>query len=432
MMVLGLIQLILGVTVFVIEFRRGSISIFLWGVLLLMFHIPHAVTSFNINIEYSIETYCKASLFVCAFILIYIFVICVLQRIYKRFDAASSLLYNKGKIMKCDYKIEKYYYISIIITTAVMAIYIISISGSLWNSSWGGILGADSSNIFLNILFNAIPFFVDCAGGIFIYYCFRKEKLKHMIFLSVLIIFSVVIRREKQRFLVLAVPFIVIMYIKNRKITLKSLLKYLSIVIVGYFMVLVIAYMRDGSLGDFISNFSFSNLWDYGLNNISSSGGELSLRNAFYKYIEKKNEFNGFNTGADYIRMLLFWLPTSLSMGVKPDVFAVTMGSAWLGVSYQTQYSMHPTLYGECFANLNVYGVLLAIFWACFAFFIDKMICKNKSYLIRCGLVTLVGVNYIMIARGSTYNAFFTVVVSWLILKLVFYFCKKVQIKIKK
>ena len=172
---------------------------------------------------------------------------------------------------------------------------------------------------------------------------------------------------------------------KKESSRMKSLLKYLSIVIVGYFMVLVIAYMRDGSLGDFISNFSFSNLWDYGLNSISSSGGELSLRNAFYKYIEKKNEFNGFNTGADYIRMLLFWLPTSLSMGVKPDDFAVTMGSAWLGVSYQTQYSMHPTLYGECFANLNVYGVLLAIFWACFAFFIDMMICKNKSYLIRCG-----------------------------------------------
>ena len=196
------------------------------------------------------------------------------------------------------------------------------------------------------------------------------------------------------------------------------MVKFISAATAGYFIVLVLAYMRDGTLGDFISNFSFTDIWEYSLNSISSSGGEIGVRNAFYKYIENQNQFEGFNTGADYIRMMLFWLPTSWSFGIKPSDFAVTMGSAWLGYS-QTAFSMHPTLYGECYANLNIFGVFLAIFWAAFSYILDRMIIKKEDYVLRCGLAVLVGLNYIMVARESAYNAFFTIMMGVIVLKVV-------------
>jgi len=422
MFITGAIQLVMGLVVLLQEFKRGSLSVFLWAGLLVMFHIPHFVTSCGINIEYPIWSYIMASMFASAFVFFYLATMKILIGTGGNICTIVSIVQSEKELSIIDRRYEKYYYSVIIVSTIITVLYIRSIAGSLLQSSWSNILLDKPPNTILLILFTLIPFFIDVAGGIFIYYFPERKRRWNTVFLGVLVLFSIFIRREKQRFLVLAVPIILILYMKNRKIKLSTIFKYLVIFIAGYFIVLVLAYMRDGTLGDFISSFSFSNIWNYSIISLSTSSGELGLRNAFYKFIANRNNFAGFNTGAEYLRMLLFWVPTRFSFGIKPSDFACTMGSAWLDLGPQDIYSMHPTLYGSCFANFNYFGIFLAIFWAVLLYFFERIVYTKKKFLMRCGLSVLLGINYIMIARGSAYNAIFTIIVGYIFLEVVDFF----------
>ena len=64
----------------------------------------------------------------------------------------------------------------------------------------------------------------------------------------------------------------------------------------------------------FISSFSFSDFNKKVLSAILTGEGELGLRNIFYYFIDFNNQFTGFGVGATYLRVLLFWLPGSLSV----------------------------------------------------------------------------------------------------------------------
>ena len=178
--ILGIIQLILSIYCFIYEFRRGSISAFIWAGLLVVFHIPHLVSSINFGTQYQTETYASASLFSIVFMLIYIITKVILRRRNPDTDVLKSLQFQDDDETIYTHKFEKYFYQIIIITTTVMAEYIVSATGSLLGSSWGAILHGSTSNRALSILFTVIPFFVDAAGGIFIYYWFKKGKIEKL------------------------------------------------------------------------------------------------------------------------------------------------------------------------------------------------------------------------------------------------------------
>ena len=74
--------------------------------------------------------------------------------------------------------------------------------------------------------------------------------------------------------------------------------------------------------------------------------------------------------------MLLVFIPTRWSLGLKPDDFAIIMGSA---IGMGPGGSTHPTLFGDCFANLGMYGVLLGIFWGIYATSMDYITIKRKT-----------------------------------------------------
>lgn len=112
--------------------------------------------------------------------------------------------------------------------------------------------------------------------------------------------------------------------------------------------------------------------------------------------------------------MLLIAIPTSLIPGIKPPDFAISMGSAWSMNPYNTSYSMHPTLYGDCFANLWWFGILLGIFWAIFSFFIDKFIYKRNE-VVKMMLMVLFSTVFVIAGRGSVYNGFFIAFVGTII-----------------
>ena len=103
---------------------------------------------------------------------------------------------------------------------------------------------------------------------------------------------------------------------------------------------------------------------------------------------------------------------------IKPPDFAIDMGTAWSMNPYNTSYSMHPTLYGDCFANFWWFGIILGSLWAVLVFVIDAFVLRFETTA-REILMVLLATSYVIIARGSVYNGLFTAFAGTLIVVIV-------------
>lgn len=103
--------------------------------------------------------------------------------------------------------------------------------------------------------------------------------------------------------------------------------------------------------------------------------------------------------------MLLVYLPTRWSLGLKPPDFAISMGHA---VGMLPGGSVHPTLFGDCFANFNYFGMLMGVFWAYFVKLTDKIYIyfAKRNFLFGACVYILMCCYYVIIGRGSVYNPF--------------------------
>ena len=159
--------------------------------------------------------------------------------------------------------------------------------------------------------------------------------------------------------------------------------------------------------------------------NMSEGKGDIGLRDVFYYFIYHDNQFENFGKGHTYIRMLLLFVPTQWSGGLKPPDFAITMGSA-MGTGLDG-FSTHPTLFGDCFANFGYWGVFMGIFWAILVFLADKFANRLEINL-KIGAIILIANTAIIMGRGSVYNAYSTFVYGIIIMRicksLVMFNCK--------
>lgn len=193
----------------------------------------------------------------------------------------------------------------------------------------------------------------------------------------------------------------------------------LSAVAIGsvILITIILLFRFYGSINNFIENADFALLAEDAMDTISEGGGDLSVRDAFYMFILNDNNFVGFNSMGTYIRLLLFPLPTQWSLGLKPVDFAETMGWAY-DPSQGRGYSMHPTLYGDCFANAYYFGIFLSIFWAIIIYLIDKFVDSRENHEKLCAIV-MVGCAFVMVGRGSAYNPIVSLIYEFILLILV-------------
>ena len=91
MQFLGVFQFLLAFYILFYEYKRGSLSIFLWGPLLMMFGIPHMITSFVSEREFPDWVINYASLFAIVSEALYLFTMLVLNQKNGRFDLVKSL-----------------------------------------------------------------------------------------------------------------------------------------------------------------------------------------------------------------------------------------------------------------------------------------------------------------------------------------------------
>ena len=174
--------------------------------------------------------------------------------------------------------------------------------------------------------------------------------------------------------------------------------------IVAIYMIYALrAYRHIGTIENLVENYNVKTFNEKVLTYLENDDGELSLRNYMYYFIENNNNFEDFGKGHTYIRMAFVLIPTGLSFGIKPTDFAISMGKAVLPNS--VGFSMHPTLFGDVYANFGIYGFLWGAFWAIMVNCIDCII-KKRNTTLQLPFALNFGIAYVIEARGSVYNAF--------------------------
>lgn len=405
--ILGMLQLLSIIIISIYEYNKRSIVVFLWATLLIMFGIPHLLSIMTNTSDYSDDIMIKASIFVIMFNLLYIITKKFLNTFIFKDSNVSPNTRNYPQISVG--RRNRLKMLSLLVLTLgflILIYYTIKHLGSLSNASWGKFRALSAELGFISLLRYAKYILFATSGIVLVY---LKEERWKMATISILMIVLYTLITGN-RIIILPVIISIILkyiYINNKNLNFKTII---VIGILGFMVIYLVYFLRllriYGGFYNMVTNNSIVELNKKNFEMILSGDGELSLRNAFYHFIYYNNNFNNFNMGHTYIRLLLIVIPTSLIPGIKPPDFAISMGSAWSMNPYNTTYSMHPTLYGDCFANLWWFGILLGIFWALFSFFIDKFIIK-KNEVVRMMLMVLFSTAFVIAGRGSVYNGFF-------------------------
>jgi hypothetical protein len=400
--ILGIIQFLIITYVLLLEFKHKTSATFLWATLFLMFGVMHLLASFSGDYEYSRTVLSEASLFVIMFCSVYLFVRQLLGRRVMRINRELFIYENlESNYLKENPNVYLLFTIFLIISAAKI-IPILTYSGGILNTSWGGGRGYSTSLDYANsqqivrIGFYALSGIVIC--------CAMKKKWKLVTIALIISLFEVVITRNRIEILPIVCSLVSIYLYKNKRISIK-------VVIAGIFASILVIYVvyglrvfrHYGTLGAFIDQFSFSDFNSRVNRYIETDNGELGLRKSFYYFVQNGNQFPGFGKMHTYIRMIFVYIPTRWSLGLKPSDFAITMGAA---LGNAAGVSTHPTLFGDCYANLGIFGFLLGLFWGFYCNFTDWIISKQKSTTSMILVYTLNAVVFTIVGRGSVYNAF--------------------------
>lgn len=412
-LMLGVIQLLLIIYILVSEVTRKSPAVFLWAALVIMFGLPHLITVIFEDMEYSTTVIASASLFVIGFCLVYM----LIRRrkkvdfVYLR-DNKSFLIENTG-IENTVF--ENLCFVLFLIAIVGYILFFIQDNGGILNTSWASVRSTEKNYVSFIGLAGRITFMF---SGLSMYYFLTNRRVKSII---VLLLFAVrlLVTRNRVDVLPILIFFIVLYLIKIRNIKIKHIVfgMFLAILVI-YIIYGIRAFRWMGSLSNALQNFSFEYINRTVLEFISSKDGELGLRQYFYYFISRDNNFEGFNRCYTYIRMLLVYIPSQFSFGIKPQSFDLYMGQA---IGMGVGGSMHPTLFGDCFGNLYWFGIFLGGLWAAIANGIDSLISKQKVNFFKIMVFFLASYSFVVIGRGSVYNGF--EVLAWGVLLLFLLKC---------
>lgn len=430
--ILAMVQLTLCMFLALYEYKNKSISVFFWAVIIVIFSIPHLLGIMFHNTEYSTDIMIKASIFVILFDLLYFTTRIIITKNKKNNNSMVGLdevdvkqEFNR----EINKKIFRSIFIINIIVIVIFTAYLILKFDKVSNLSWGEIyLGSlnkeGTKDIILENIKSVNHLLFFAVSGLFVVAYFRNWK-KNMLIIIGGIIYYCITTRNRITILPLMVGFILIYIIKNRNIKLKQ---FISISLIGilciYIVYGILIFRHAGDTQTFFENYTLKTFNDEVANSILNSDGELGLRNIFYYFILIDNNFPGLGEGATYRRLALILIPTSLSFGLKPSDFAITMSSAYTGNLNNTTYSVHPTFFGDAFANFGRLGIFLGVLWAILVYIIDKKIYKQE-YICKILLNTIWGTAFVIIARGSIYNGFYIGILGTILLKIIIWISKK-------
>lgn len=423
--ILGVLQLVIIGNIVLIEFKRKSPVVFMWAPLLIMFGIMHALASIIGDEIYGTNILIFASVFVICFCGMYLF-----MRVF--FNRKSQMMnkyrfqYMNLQAVLAKKQVQDNLCFNIFCASILLRIvpYLKNV-GNILSSSWGSMReylitqNYVNSGQILSILSYAM-------SGMIVIFLLKSEKVYFGI-ASVAIVLQVLLTKNRIEILPLLCAVIMVFIFKNKQIKPATIVvaSLLAIVII-YIIYGLRVFRHYGTVEMFVHNFELNDFVNRINTYILTDNGELGLRRHFYFFIDGDNGFAGFGQMRTYLRMLLVYIPSRWSFGIKPDDFAIAMGTA---TGAAAGGSIHPTLFGDCFANLGVFGVVLGLFWGWYANFIDWLISRTKREVTAILIYAVSTVSYVIIARGSVYNGFWITAFSIPVIYAVVEVTSKIKVK---
>lgn len=413
---IAFLQLAVGLYITYFEYKRRSCGVYLWAMMIVIFCLTHFITvvQYTHASRYPIWVYDAASLFALFFNIIYLVTRIVLTRKIP-LSRTNQIKQDREALSPSQDRLMKWMFWIMCGSAFIRIYHLAKYSGGLLSTSWGDMLNSGGGYFGVEQIFRII--FYCTASVIYPALYYKKKRLAIASILAVL--FVTIITRNRADILPLLISVIAYFINVTRRINIRLILRIALFGAASVILIYTILLFRFyGTIDNFIENADVFVLAEDVYSTLHQSDeGDLSVKEAFYFFIEKDNRFPGFNSMHTYIRMALFFLPTQWSFGLKPDDFAETMGFAW-NPSEGRGFSMHPTLYGDCFANMYYFGVLLAAFWALFVFLLDRFLYSRPPIYKMSGVV-IVGCAFIMIGRGSVYNPYVSIIYELLILYVI-------------
>ncbi|TWI59879.1 O-antigen polymerase [Halalkalibacter nanhaiisediminis] len=424
---LSIIQLLTILLICIYEYKRKYTSVFLWAALLVMFGIPHFLSVLLGITPYGSEVMIKASFFVICFNLVYFITKLIIIKVFPNYKPFVIKNSNLDKPSMKDKVLTSFLFILLTLSLIILLGFIIRHLGSLMNSSWGNLYTLNGELGFRSPLRYA-NFLLFASAGVALVFRYYNKHLLFYISIGMIVFYSLLTGNRIIILPAIMAVLIPLVFNKKRSISFKQVVLYGSLACITIYTVYSLRLLRIyGGVYNFISDFNFTEVNNQILTMILTGDGELGLRNAFYHFIYFNNYFENFNQGHTYIRLLLMPIPTGITGGIKPPDFAVSMGSAYISDHINPNFSMHPTLYGDVFANFWWFGILFGAFWAVFTYILDKLI-NRRNVVIKITLMVLLCTVYIIIARGSVYNGLFIGFVGTIIIGS-FYIMSKVRLR---
>lgn len=213
------------------------------------------------------------------------------------------------------------------------------------------------------------------------------------------ILFAVFVLQTRSYLLIFLMPAMIYLLTSDGKKT-----KSVSIIILVFSVILFIvarAVRHSGGLEAFLAG----DMWF--LFEGATDGAEQDLFDAFLHFISINNYFPGFEENATLRRILFFWYPP-----IKPPEFSYTMHDAYFGYMKNDGLSMHPTVFGDAYANAGLWGMAIySILLALIVGAIENLVKTTKSPVVMFTAYGTLSVTLLVFARGAVYNAFmFTVI----------------------
>jgi|LSQX01.2.fsa_nt_gb hypothetical protein len=411
--ILASIQLFTIILLVLFEYHRRSLAVFLWATLLVMFGLPHTISAVTGVSQYPDYVLNEAALFVVMFNMVYfvsrIFIVGWERTRNRPIDRIGG---NDVRNACSPLENRLISVSSVLLWMLLVAYFGINHRkfGSLLLTSWGSLFKMSESvyefSGFSGFISYITTYVLFALGGVLLVHRHKNRSWPFLV-TAILIGIFVLVTRNRITVLPLVTSLIIVVIQRHKVLRFKDVLKFAVIgLIIVYLVYGLWVFRHYGTFTAFADSFDFIDFNSRVFEKMLSGEGELGLRNVFYHFVMYNNQFPDFNKGHTYIRTLMVGIPTRYSFGLKPPDFARTMYRAHSGNYFDTITSTHPTLYGDCFANLHWFGILLGVFWALFAGSIDRLVTR-KSVVVSTLLTVLWSCVFVIVGRGSVYNGIY-------------------------
>ena len=424
---LSVIQFLCIVLIMVVEFNKKSPAVFLWATVFLMFGVMHMVSCIAGTNAYSNAVLNEASLFVIGFCAVYALVRFLLLRgrIFAPYPYMEDgyLTRLAGQVTRAE---STFFFVVLCAAVAADIADKVIALGGLGNISWGATREMQQSYLNLSQI-TSVAFLL--LSGLLLYALMRRQYT-YAALVAAVILLKVIISRNRVEIIPLFACLLGYYLIKRRRITIKMMI-FCSICacLVIYVVYALRAYRWYGTIDNFLHTVTFQNFNEQILEFFREDNGELGLRKWFYYYIDGDNRFESFGQGDGYLRVLLTFIPTRFSLGLKPDDFAQAMGSA---IGMIPGGSMHPTLFGDAYANFGIWGIFAGAFWAGYVTLTDKIMEFLRNDICVFFAYSICAYAYVVEGRGAIYNGNVMMAYGLVVLMVLYAAKRRVGVYVRK